>query len=92
MFVRFFNGLCVATRVIVMTIAYVLINAEQSHEEEVLKDISSMDGIIEAHLVYGVYDLVAKIQASSMKELKQILDKIRSHKWVRATMTTVCAD
>ena len=92
MLTRFINGLRAATHVVIMTIAYVLINAEKSHEEEVLKDISSMDGVMEVHLVYGVYDLVAKIQASSMKELKQLLDNIRSHKWVRATMTTVCAD
>ncbi|MFX1506350.1 MAG: Lrp/AsnC ligand binding domain-containing protein, partial [Promethearchaeota archaeon] len=44
----------------------------------------------EAYVVYGVYDLVAKISADSMKELKDVvINQIRQAVGVRSTLTMV---
>ncbi len=75
-----------------MTIAYVLINTEKGKEAEVLKQIRGIENIKEAHTVYGVYDLIVKVEANSMRELKKVLNEIRKIDNVRATMTTVCAE
>ena len=51
-----------------MTTAYVLINAETGSDIDVLKSLRKVEGVSEACLVYGVYDLVAKVTARSMNE------------------------
>lgn len=68
-----------------MPIAFVLINAEIGSEEEVLKELNGIEEVEEAYIVYGVYDIVAKIKAETMEKLKDTvtwgirrLDKVRS--------------
>jgi DNA-binding Lrp family transcriptional regulator len=68
-----------------MPIAFVLINAEIGSEEDVLNALNGVEGVQEAYIVYGVYDIVAKVQGESMDKLKDIvtwhirrLDKVRS--------------
>jgi len=70
--------------------AFVMINAEIGNETEVLKFLMDELKVDEAYVVYGVYDLVAKISADSMKELKDVvINKIRQAKGVRSTLTMV---
>ena len=40
-----------------MALAYVLINAETGMEAELLNELLKIDGVEEAYMVYGVYDL-----------------------------------
>ncbi|MBS7628605.1 Lrp/AsnC ligand binding domain-containing protein, partial [Candidatus Bathyarchaeota archaeon] len=56
-----------------MPSAYVLVNAEIGFEGEVLKDIKKIPNVKEAYVVYGVYDIVAKVEAGTMDELKEIV-------------------
>ncbi|KPV62839.1 MAG: DNA-binding transcriptional regulator AsnC [Candidatus Bathyarchaeota archaeon BA1] len=73
-----------------MPIAYVLINAEIDGEEEVLKEIKKVEGVEEAHTVYGVYDIIAKIKAETMDKLKEIITwHIRRINKVRSTLTMI---
>ncbi len=70
--------------------AFVMINAEIGEEEEVLKFLKDEIKVDAAYMVYGVYDLVAKISAESMKSLKDtVINKIRQSKGVRSTLTMV---
>lgn len=70
--------------------AFVMINAEIGNETEVLKYLMDELKVDEAFVVYGVYDLVAKISADSMKELKDVvINNIRQAKGVRSTLTMV---
>ena len=45
-----------------MATAFVLINAEIGSESEVLKDLKAIPEVKEAHMVYGVYDIFARIE------------------------------
>ena len=73
-----------------MPIAFVLVNAEIGAEEEVLKNIKKVDGVVEAYTVYGVYDIIAKIEADTMDELKEIVTwRIRRLDKVRSTLTMI---
>ena len=73
-----------------MPIAFVLVNAEIGAEEEVLKSIKKVDGVVEAYTVYGVYDIIAKIEADTMDELKEIVTwRIRRLDKVRSTLTMI---
>ncbi|MCS7146193.1 MAG: Lrp/AsnC ligand binding domain-containing protein [Nitrososphaerota archaeon] len=71
-----------------MPLAYVLINTEIGAEEEVLKQLKQMPPVKEAYLVYGVYDIVAKVEAESMDKLKETVSwNIRRLEKVRSTLT-----
>lgn len=73
-----------------MPTAFALINAEIGSEDEVLKALKNVEGVIEAYTVYGVYDIVAKIKAESMDKLKEIITwKIRRLDKVRSTLTMI---
>ena len=44
----------------------------------------------EAYVVYGVYDLVAKISSDTMKNLKDmVINRIRQAEGVKSTLTMV---
>ena len=76
-----------------MATAFVLIGAETGSEIEVLKDVRKINGVIEAFAVYGVYDIVAKLKATTMAELKEIvLQCIRKRGSIRSTLTLVVAE
>ena len=73
-----------------MSTAFVLVNAEIGAEEEVLQLLKKIEGVREAYMVYGVYDIIAKIQADSMDQLKEIVTwHIRRLNKVRSTLTMI---
>jgi len=73
-----------------MPMAFVFMNIDAGGEEDVLKALRSIENVKEAHLVYGVYDLVARIEAETMDKLKEIVTwKVRRLDKVRSTLTTI---
>ncbi len=76
-----------------MPIAFVLINTEPANEEKVLQEVSKIEGIEEAYILYGVYDILAKIKTESMENLKQtIIWQIRKIEGVVSTLTLIVAE
>jgi DNA-binding Lrp family transcriptional regulator len=73
--------------------AYVLINVEAGAENEVLKDLKEIQAVKEAHTIYGVYDIIARVETGNMEELKNVVSwKIRRLDNVRSTITTICVE
>lgn len=71
-----------------MPVAFVLINSELGKEEELLKELRSIPNVKEAHFIYGVYDVIVKVEAESMEKLKDLVTfKIRRLSDVRSTLT-----
>lgn len=71
-----------------IAIAYVLIITEIEKENDILKELKNVPCVTEAHLVYGVYDIVAKVETKAVQELKEvILTQIRRLTYVRSTTT-----
>ena len=76
-----------------MPMAFVLINAEIGSEEEVLKELKKVEGVIEAFVVYGVYDVVAKIKSDTMDRLKDVVTwHVRRLNKVRSTLTMIVVE
>lgn len=72
-----------------MSSAFVLINAEKGCENCVLQDLN-IPSVGEAHLIFGVYDILAKVNAESSAQLKEIISrKIRRLDKVRSTLTLI---
>ena len=73
-----------------MPSAFVLINAEIGSEDELLKELKKIPNMKEAHTVYGVYDIVVKIEAETMEKLKELVTwKVRRLDKVRSTLTMI---
>jgi len=70
--------------------SFVLINVEIGAEEEVLNDLRPIPEVKEAHLVYGVYDIIAIVETPTMQELKDVISlKIRRLDKVHSTLTMI---
>jgi DNA-binding Lrp family transcriptional regulator len=70
--------------------AYVLINTEVGTEDQVLKMVRKVEHVKEAYTVYGVYDLIIRVESESMESLKAIItEKIRKIELVRSTLTMI---
>jgi len=73
-----------------MPLAFVLINTEIGSESEVLGSLRKIDAVEEAYMVYGVYDVVAKVRADTMDKLKEIVTwHVRRLDKVRSTLTMI---
>jgi DNA-binding Lrp family transcriptional regulator len=73
--------------------AYVLFNVGAGSEDQVLKDAKSISGVQEAYVSYGVYDLVIKVKADSMEQLKELVThRLRKIKHVRSTLTLMLTE
>jgi len=76
-----------------MPLGYVLINVELGSEEAVLNEVRKIPNVKECHRMYGIYDMIAKIDADSLDTLKQVVTwKIRRLEGVRSTVTTIAMD
>ncbi len=70
-----------------------LINTNIGTEEEVMNELLKIEGISEAYIVYGVYDIVVKIKAPTTEALKEIISsKIRKISNVRSTLTMIVVE
>ena len=68
--------------------AIILINTEIGAENEVLKKLTNIEGVKEVYEVYGMFDIVAKVEASSHEALREIvINRIRQIPQVKSTTT-----
>ena len=72
-----------------MPVAYILINVDLGAEQDALKETKSINGVKEGYSVYGVYDIITKIESDTMDDLKAIMQKIRRLDKVRSTLTMI---
>lgn len=73
--------------------AIVLLNTDIGSEDEVLEQLSRIDGVVEASVVYGVYDVVVKVRARTIEELKEIItNRIRKLSRVKSTLTMIVVE
>ena len=79
--------------VLVVAQAFVLVNAEVGSEDEVIGELRKISYVKESYVVYGEYDIVAKVEAESMNKLKDIVNgKIRRLDKVRSTLTMIMVE
>ena len=70
--------------------AFVLLNVEPGSETEVLERLKAISIVDEAFVSYGVYDLIIKVKADTMNELKDTIShKIRTTEQVKSTVTLI---
>jgi len=73
-------------------IAYVMINCPVGSEQHMIEKLKSLDSVKEIQGVLGNYDILAKIEASTIDLLRDIIVlKIRNIPDVNCTTTLICA-
>ena len=76
-----------------MSSGYVLINVEPGSESDVYKVALSLDCVTDANMLFGDYDLIVIIEASSMGEIaRHVVESIRAIPGVANTKTLACAE
>ena len=73
--------------------AHVLINCDPGFENQIVSELKKFDTVHEARAVYGVFDIVVKLESPNLQELREnISDDIRKLKNVNATLTLMDVD
>jgi DNA-binding Lrp family transcriptional regulator len=70
--------------------AFVLMNAELGSEDSLVSDLRKLDSVNEVYQVYGVYDIVAQVEADTMEKVKETITwKLRKLNGVKSTLTMI---
>ena len=70
--------------------AFVLINTELGQEATVVEALDNVNGINNVHALYGIYDVIAEVEADSMDKVKEIVfNNIRRLESVKTTITLI---
>ena len=76
-----------------MAKAYVLINTEMGKENDVLQALKQIPNVVEAYAIYGVYDVIAKVEADSLEKVKEVIsNRIRRIEYVRSTLSMIVTE
>jgi len=73
--------------------AIVLMNAELGHENNLVDELKKTPHVSEVYAVYGVYDVLVKVEADSMEKLRDtIATKLRRLEGVKSTLTMIIVE
>ena len=73
-------------------LAYLLIGLQEAKEREILDEITKYSEVKEAHVLFGEWDILAKLEIESADALGTfIMEKIRTIPEVKVTSTLIVA-
>ena len=71
-----------------MEYAYLLINCQLGSEEKIIKKIKQIENVTEVQGVFGVYDIIVKLEAPNNDLLRDVITtKIRRIDKITSTLT-----
>lgn len=73
--------------------AIVLIQTEIGEESTVMSKLYEIPEVKEIYIVYGIYDIIAKVEADSLEKIREVITtKIRKLPEIRTTSTMVIVE
>ena len=76
-----------------MPTAYVLINCDLDHKDEVMMEVSQLPGIIELAELDAAYDILVKLRVETVEELKEtVKGHLRTMPHIRNTLVLVAIE
>ncbi len=73
-----------------MTLALIFVNCIADRQEDIRKRIMEIEGVLEAHMTTGIYDLILKAEGESEAKLREdIIRKVRATGGVKSTTTMI---
>ncbi|MHA1905907.1 MAG: Lrp/AsnC family transcriptional regulator [Candidatus Thorarchaeota archaeon] len=74
-------------------LAFILLNVEMASQRDILDKIRTLDEVLEAHLIFGTYDIIVKAEFATNQALSLfVVDKIKAIHGVGETQTNICAN
>lgn len=70
-------------------VAFILIVSEVAKEREIVQELLKVPGVVEARLLFGEYDALARVEVDSVAELDRVVTAARSIKGVVKTITLI---
>lgn len=70
-----------------MVMAYIAMNVQADSDVKVLEDLGRLEEVREASLVYGLYDIICKVEVEGLDDLKNLVKRIRRIDFVIAMQT-----
>ena len=71
--------------------AYVLFKVNSGSEKSVCKRIADLENVLNVSVIYGEYDIIAKVGVQNLDQLNSFLDKVREIPSVILTSTMIVA-
>ncbi|GGK69086.1 MULTISPECIES: Lrp/AsnC family transcriptional regulator [Haloarcula] len=76
-----------------MVVAYVMVKAHTGDADRLKDDIEAVDGVVEAHIVAGDVDFIAKVNVETPAEVKDVAaTHIQEIQGVETTQTYIAMD
>ena len=73
-----------------MSEAFVLISCELGDEEKIVDRLQKIEQVSEVMQTYGVYEIVAKVESDSDKDLREVIsEKIKGIEPVNAVLSLI---
>jgi DNA-binding Lrp family transcriptional regulator len=71
--------------------AFVLINTNYGVDDDILVDqLKKIEGISEAYRIYGIYDILVKIEARTIEQIREVIGrKLKNIRNIKSTITMV---
>ena len=71
----------------------ILINTQLNSEKEVIQNLWRIQGVKEVFWVYGIYDIIVMIEASTQEKLKEkIVNEVRRVDGIRNTLSLIVVE
>jgi DNA-binding Lrp family transcriptional regulator len=64
-----------------------MISTDLGSEEQVIEELKDLPQTLETYMVYGIFDIIAKIEFADREELRELVIKIRGIHRIKATTT-----
>ena len=74
---------------VAVNIGYILIRSSTGRENEVIERLSDYKNITEKHIIYGEWDIIARVEFEKLPELNSLVLEIRGISGVSQTSTLV---
>ena len=72
-----------------MAMAYILLISTLGFENDALEVLKDIPGVRETFKVHGVYDIILKVEADTMGELKELINIIKNAEKVRSAISMI---
>ena len=76
-----------------MVLAYILVRVDAGKEREVRDAVKGMEEVKDAHIIYGEWDLIIKVEVPNVEAITAfVVDKLRKIEAVKLTSTMIVAE
>ncbi|RLF09797.1 MAG: Lrp/AsnC family transcriptional regulator [Thermoprotei archaeon] len=70
-------------------VAFILIVTELAKERSIVDELLKLPGVVEARLLFGEYDALARVEVDNIAQLDNVVTAIRNINGVVKTMTLI---